>query len=139
MRVHSMNYNARQPGMTPPRCVSQGAHWRKAVIAMVGAVLMAILLIAPRMATAQERYVGRSLDVRTLVYFKVSEGALQKLVPQGWEVDPIRTGAAVHANLCAVFVDQMAALDASEKPTGIVRNVLFQIPVRPAAGGARAM
>jgi hypothetical protein len=131
--------NSRQLGMVPSRQVRWGNCRRRLVTAMVGAVFAAALPLVPQIAMAQEQYVGRSVDVRTFVYFKVSDAALQKLVPKGWEVDPISSGRAAHANLRVVFLETMTALDANEKPGQIVRAVLFQIPVRQAAGGTRAM
>ena len=73
------------------------------------------LLASP--ALAQDKLVGTNMDVRTIVNFKVSDAAIQKLLPPGWEVNPAASGPSAGANLRVTFVDQMAAHDATGKAT----------------------
>ena len=43
-------------------------------------------------ALAQEKFSGSNVDTRIGMAFKVSDAALQKLVPPGWEVSPPTSG-----------------------------------------------
>jgi hypothetical protein len=95
------------------------------------ALLLAVLALAASPALAQEKLVGTNMDVRTILHFKVSDAAIQKLLPAGWEVNPA-TGPAAGANLRVTFVDQMAAADATGKPQAPVRNLIFGIPAKRA-------
>jgi hypothetical protein len=94
-------------------------------------LLIALALLASP-ALAQDKLVGTNMDVRTIVNFKVSDAAIQKLLPPGWEVSPAASGPSAGVNLRVTFVDQMAAHDATGKPTPPVRNLIFGIPVKKA-------
>src|SRR5688572_1677332 len=93
----------------------------------------------PDLAAADDKLVGRGTETRTFVYFKVSTRALQRFVPDGWEINPVSSGPSCSANLLAAFVDQTTALDAVDRPLDVLRNVLFEIPVRQIGAEARAM
>jgi hypothetical protein len=92
-------------------------------------LLLAALTVVSGPALAQEKLVGTNMDVRTILHFKVSDAAIQKLLPAGWEANPA-TGPASGANLRVTFVDQMAAADAAGKPSPPVRNLIFGIPAK---------
>ena len=79
--------------------------------------LMTLALLASP-ALAQDKLVGTNMDVRTIVNFKVSDAAIQKLLPPGWEINPAASGPSAGANLRVTFVDQMAAHDATGKTYG---------------------
>ena len=118
------------------------------------AFLLSLLWLLAGPALAQDKLVGTNMDVRTILNFKVADAAIQKLLPPGWEANPATSGPSVGANVRVTFVDQMAAHDATGKPTPPVRNLIFGIPVRkpgsetgglmifaglsPAAGGPMA-
>jgi hypothetical protein len=95
------------------------------------ALVLAALALAGSPALAQEKLVGTNMDVRTVLHFKVSDAAIQKLLPPGWEVNP-GTGPAAGANVRVTFVDQMAAADATGKAQAPVRNLIFGIPAKRA-------
>ena len=59
---------------------------------------MAILLLAGP-TFAQEKLSGSNIDTRIGMAFKVSEAALRKLVPEGWEISPPTSGPSQGANL----------------------------------------
>jgi hypothetical protein len=94
------------------------------------AFLLSLLWLLAAPALAQEKLVGTNMDVRTILNFKVSDAAVQKLLPPGWEANPATSGPSAEANLRVTFVDQMAAHDAAGKATLPVRNLIFGIPVR---------
>ncbi len=94
------------------------------------AFLLSLLWLIASPALAQDKLVGTNMDVRTILNFKVSDTAVQKLLPPGWEVNPATSGPSAGANLRVTFVDQMAAHDVAGKPTTPVRNLVFGMPVR---------
>lgn len=94
------------------------------------AFLLSLLWLLAGPALAQEKLVGTNMDVRTILNFKVADAAIQKLLPPGFEANPATSGPSAGANLRVTFVDQMAAHDATGKPTPPVRNLIFGIPVR---------
>ncbi|MCC7487103.1 MAG: hypothetical protein IT529_19195 [Burkholderiales bacterium] len=82
------------------------------------------------MAVRGETFVGRGIESRTFLYFRVPGPALRQFVPEGFEVRPPGSGPGAGANLLAAFVDQSTALDAGGEPQDTMRYVLFEIPVR---------
>lgn len=94
------------------------------------AFLLTVFILAAAPALAQEKLVGTNIDVRTVLDFKVSDAAVQKLLPPGWEVNPETFGPSAGANLRVAFVDNLATYDATGKPTPTIRNLIFGIPVK---------
>jgi hypothetical protein len=93
------------------------------------ALLLTVLALTASPALAQEKMVATNMDVRTILAFKVSDAAVQKLLPPGWTVNP-GTGPSAGANLRVTFADQMAQTDAAGKPLPPVRNLIFGIPAK---------
>ena len=50
-------------------------------------LLLVGALVLAHPALAQEKVVGNNVDVRTLLLFKASDTAVQKMLPEGWEVN----------------------------------------------------
>lgn len=94
------------------------------------ALLLTLLPLLAGPALAQEKFVGTNMDTRTILNFKVSDAALQKLVPAGWEVNPATGGPGAGANLRVTFVDQIQTGDVERKSVPPVRNLIFGIPVK---------
>jgi len=94
------------------------------------AFLLSLLWLLAGPALAQEQLVGTNMDVRTILDFKVSDAAIQKLLPPGWAVDAATSGPSAGANLRVTFIDQLAAYDPTGKPTPQVRNLVLGIPVK---------
>lgn len=92
------------------------------------------LVAAP--AIAQEKFVSSNVDVRTLIDFKVSDAALQKVLPEGWDIDP-RTGVSAGANLRVTLVDPQMVMDAEGKSVDPVRVVSVSVPVKQKGTDAR--
>jgi len=89
----------------------------------------ALLLAAP--AFAQEKHVSTDASVRTMLNFKAPAGAVEKLLPAGWQVDAPTAGPAAGANLRITFIDGVWAHDGEGKPqpaTG--RNITVGVPVK---------
>ena len=94
------------------------------------ALLLTLLPLIASPALAQEKFVGTNMDTRTILNFRVSDAALQKLVPAGWEVNPATTGPSAGANARVTFVDQIQTGNAERKSVPPVRNLIFGIPVK---------
>lgn len=95
------------------------------------------LLAGP--AVAQEKFVGSFMDSRLIVDFKVSDAAVQKLLPPGWEIDAALLGTSVGANLRLVFIDQIAAHNSSGKPLVPTQNLVIYIPSRKTGSEAHGL
>ena len=78
------------------------------------AALSAIVALSP--ASAQEKFVGSYGEVRTILAFKVSDAALQKMLPEGWQSSPIGAGPSKDANLTVSLIDWIVVRDADGKP-----------------------
>ena len=61
--------------------------------------LLVAALVLAHPALAQEKVVGNNIDVRTLLAFKASDAAVQKVLPEGWEVNSPAAGATKGFNL----------------------------------------
>ena len=71
---------------------------------------MLLGLVIP--AYAGEQLSGSNVDVRTTIAFKVSDAAVQKMVPEGWEISSPLVGPFKGFNLAVVLIDSISALDA---------------------------
>jgi hypothetical protein len=92
------------------------------------------LLIAG--VAASETKVGSNVDVRTIVALKVADAEAQKLLPPGWQVNPVPSGPNQGANLTMTFLDQLLNQDPEGKPAGSARTLAFGVPAKNDATGA---
>jgi hypothetical protein len=70
------------------------------------------------------------VDVRTVLAFKASDAAVQRMLPEGWEINPPAIGPAKGANLSLVLLEQISVLDAEGKPTPISRGAVLTVPAK---------
>lgn len=94
------------------------------------AFALVVLWALAASAFADERLFGSSVDVRTTVAFKVSDAAVQKLVPDGWEISSPLEGPSKGFNIAVVLVDSLLSLDAEGKSTTPFRGGVVVIPVK---------
>jgi hypothetical protein len=87
-----------------------------------------LLLAAP--AFAQERLTGSNVDSRIGMAFKVSEAALRKFLPEGWEINSPSSGPSQGANLTITMVNQSIAFDPEGKPLAAFRGVAVGVPMK---------
>jgi hypothetical protein len=87
-----------------------------------------LLLAAP--AFAQEKLYGSNVDSRIGMAFKVSDAALRKLVPEGWEIVPTAAGPSQGANLNVTLVNQEVGFDPEGKPVAPYRGVAMSVPMK---------
>jgi hypothetical protein len=93
----------------------------------------AVLLAAqPVYAGDQEQLYGTTLDERTVLAFKVSDNVVQKMLPDGWQIDAPAAGPSKGANLSVVLVDQILALDPEGKRVDAVRGAALVVPAKKA-------
>jgi hypothetical protein len=90
----------------------------------------AILLASPVFAQTNEKYTGSNVDVRTVLSVKASDAVVQKMLPEGWEVNSPAAGPAKGSNLGLVLIDQVTAQDAEDKPAKPIRGAVLIIPAR---------
>jgi hypothetical protein len=102
-------------------------------------LLTLALVIGPLIAgvASSETKVGSDVNVRTVIAMKIAEAEAQKLLPQGWQVNPVASGASQGANLFFTFIDELLNQDAEGKAkTNTVRRVAVGVPAKNAATGA---
>src|SRR6478735_7264019 len=93
-------------------------------------VVGAMFLAQPVFAQSNEKYTGSNVDVRTILSFKASDAAVQKMLPEGWEVNSPAAGPSKGANLGLSLIDQITAQDAEGKPATTFRGAVFTIPAK---------
>ena len=103
-------------------------------------LLVLALAFGPLVAgvASSETKVGSNVDVRTTVALKIAEAEAQKLLPPGWQVNPIASGPNQGANLTMTFIDQLLNQDAEGKPAAVssTRTLAFGVPAKNAQTGA---
>ena len=99
-------------------------------------VALAVGLLVAGVAASQTK-VGSDVNVRTFVALKVAESEAQKLLPAGWQVNPLASGPHEGANLTLTFIDELLNQDPEGKPkTNTVRRLAVGVPAKNATTGA---
>jgi hypothetical protein len=97
---------------------------------LAGAVALMTLAVAADGALAAEKLFATDASVRTILAFKVSDAAAQKLLPDGWQISPASTGPSKDANLTITFVDPLTVQNADGTPAEPVRIAAIAIPAK---------
>ncbi len=81
-------------------------------------LVLALLLLAtlPAIAEDKETLYENDLEIRTFWTFKVTDAAVQKLLPAGWELNSPAAGPSKGFNLGLLFINQTLAQDPEGKP-----------------------
>jgi hypothetical protein len=92
----------------------------------------AVLLIAGAglHAVSAETLVERSAETRMQLDFVVSEAALRKFLPAGWETDVATSGGAKDCNLRMIFVDRGDITGPDGAPRGTSQLAYVEVPVK---------
>jgi hypothetical protein len=98
-----------------------------------GILLMAASLPLPASAARLE---NTFYAASTTLFFKVSDAALRKLLPPGWE--PAAIPQMEGGNLTVTFSDILASETADGQPGGTARAVWLSVPVQKGGTGERA-
>ena|ERR1700749_2765946 len=94
------------------------------------ALAMLLLFAQPAFAGEKDKLYGSTLDVRTVLSFKVADSAAQKLLPEGWQIEAPITGPSKGSNFSIVLLDQILAQDAEGKPVDAVRGAALVMPAK---------
>jgi hypothetical protein len=106
----------------------------------VAAAALPLLFGLALYAFAQsEKFVATEADLRTVLHFKVSDRAIQKLLPAGWEVDSPTSGPYNGVNLQLFFIDRLLARDPEGKPLTSMRFAVQVVPAKRTATEARGL
>lgn len=92
------------------------------------AFLVSAFLLLAGPTFAQEKFVGANVDLRTIMYFKASDDAVQKMLPEGWEVNSPTAGPSKGFNLVVVLVERLIAQGADGKPVASFRGAALAVP-----------
>ena len=92
--------------------------------------LSVLVVTAAPAASAGEKLVGTYGEVRTVLSFKVSDAAAQKLLPDGWQVSPASAGPSKDANLNVYFVDLLTVQNPDGSPGDTYRIAGLAIPAK---------
>ncbi len=95
-----------------------------------GALAILVLLAQPAFAGEKDKLYSSTLDVRTVLSFKVADSAAQKMLPDGWQVESPNAGPSKGSNVSVVLVDQILAQDAEGKPVDAIRGAALVIPAK---------
>jgi hypothetical protein len=91
-------------------------------------------------AAAAESLSEHSAEVRLQLDFAVSDAAIRKVLPAGWETDVATSGGAKDCNLRMIFIDRVDVTGSDNAPKGANQLVILEVPVkRPGAGLAGRM
>jgi hypothetical protein len=104
--------------------------------ARAAAALPLVFGLALSAFAQSDKFVATEADVRTVLHFKVSDGATQKLLPAGWEVDAPTSGPYNGVNLHLYFIDRVLARDPEGKPLTSMRFAVQVIPAKKTGADA---
>jgi hypothetical protein len=107
--------------------------------APAAAALLLLGLALPAFAQSEksEKFVGTQADIRTVLHFKVSDAAIKKLLPAGWEVDSPASGPYNGVNFRMTFIDRLLSRDPEGKPSTPLRYVVWAIPAKKTGAEAQ--
>jgi len=77
-----------------------------------------------------ETLLEHSAEMRMQLDFVVSDAALKRLLPAGWETDVATSGGAKDCNLRMIFVDRSDISGPDGAPTGTSQLVYLEVPVK---------
>jgi hypothetical protein len=100
------------------------------VLCVFGAILFASLF--PTQSVLAETIFESNADTRCMIGMQVSQAALQKQVPEPWQVVSMPKGPFNGANFFMVFIDPIVVQDAQGKPNpeGSSYKVVFAVPAK---------
>jgi hypothetical protein len=97
---------------------------------LVSAAALSLLAAAAYPALAQEKLVGTYGEVRTVLGFKVTESALQKIVPTDWQSNPVSNGPSKGANVFLVLIDTITMQGPDGKPENPSQGAVLVFPAK---------
>jgi hypothetical protein len=76
-----------------------------------------------------------SAEVRLQLDFAVSDAAIRKILPVGWDTDVATSGGAKDCNLRMIFIDRVDVTGPDNAPKGSNQVVILEAPVKKSGGG----
>jgi hypothetical protein len=95
-----------------------------------GAALVLIACSGLGQAVKAETLLERSAETRMQLDFVVTDAALKKYLPAGWETDVATSGGAKDCNLRMIFVDRSDITGPDGAPKGTSQLVYLEVPVK---------
>lgn len=106
----------------------------------LGRLLRIALVLAAHPANGEAQTPGeRTVESRVTVALRVPAAAVQRWLPEGWQVRPPPSGPAAGSNLTLIFTDRLSVIhpDGSLMDGGIDRALILSVPAEnPATGDA---
>jgi hypothetical protein len=101
-------------------------------------MLTAFLVLAtcPAIAQIKEKASTTDLSPRTALAFHVSDAAVQRLLPAGFQVNSPTAGPSKGANINVVLIDYLMVQDMEGKPLPPRTTVALNVPSKNTAGEA---
>ena len=101
-------------------------------------MLTALLVLAACPAIAQNKQKASTTDVspRTVLAFKVSDAAVQKLLPAGFQVNSPTAGPSKGVNINVALIDYLMMQDMEGKPLPPYTTIALNVPSKNPAGEA---
>ena len=102
-------------------------------------IMLAALLVfsaCPAIAQNKEKDSTTDLSPRTALAFKVSDAAVRKLLPAGFQVNSPTAGPSKGANINLVLIDYLMAQDMQGKPLPLRTTAALIVPSKNKAGEA---
>jgi hypothetical protein len=90
-------------------------------------LLLAVGIAEP---VAAETFVENSAEVRLQLDFAVSDAAIKKMLPAGWETDVATSGGAKDCNLRMIFIDRVDITGPDNAARGTNQLVWLEVPVK---------
>src|SRR6202521_3425920 len=94
-----------------------------------GALVAASLLLTPQ-ATFAQSLLEQAAEHRFQLDFHVSDAALQKMLPAGWEPVIATQGPAKDCNIRLIFIDRVDVTGADNAPKTSSQLVYLAVPVK---------
>jgi hypothetical protein len=98
-----------------------------------GLLLAAVALVAQ--TAVAETLVENSAEVRLQLDFAVSDAAIKKVLPAGWETDVATSGGAKDCNLRMIFIDRVDITGPDSAARGTNQLVWLEVPVKKPGSG----
>ncbi len=90
-----------------------------------------LLLVAlPTIAQNTEKLFSNDLEIRTALTFKVSDAAVQKMLPAGWQLNSPADGPTKGVNLSVTLINQTLTQDPDGKPLSPRSYVVLNAPAK---------
>ncbi len=104
----------------------------------LGLALAAFALLAAQ--ASAETFVEHSAETRLQLDFAVSDAAVRKVLPSGWDTDVATSGGAKDCNLRMIFIDRIDVTGPDDAAKGTSQFVILEVPVKkPGTGLAGRM